>query len=428
MNYARFITNLSAARKPSPIREMTKLLTQGSPSLVFLAGGVPNPGMFPFENMSVSVKGGTTINLEKKDMTAALQYGPTQGYGPLVSQLKDMQQSLHNPPRWSETDLIVTNGSQDGLCKAFEMMVNVNDHVVVQEPAYAGTLAILNPFAPRYIPVRGDADGLIPELLRNSLASKWNQKDSLSSDSDIPKVLYVNPAGANPSGVSIPLERRKEIYQIARDFDLIILEDDPYYFLQFDKERTPSFLSMDVDGRVIRFDSLSKVLSSGIRLGYVTGPKPLLEPIIYHMQVSVLHASSLSQVIVSELLKQWGQQGFLDHADHVKEFYLAQRDAMLQSAKTHLTGLAEWNIPCGGMFLWMKILGVKDTHPMIMQRALKKDVILLPGREFMTDPSKPCPYVRAAFSLATPENIDRGFRNLAELIREELVLIESTGN
>ena len=130
------------------------------------------------------------------------------------------------------------------------------------------------------------------------------------------KVLYVNPAGANPTGVSIPLERRQEIYQIAKDFDLIIFEDDPYYFLQFDEvippqkkhnyfmlkrknslqERTPSFLSIDTDGRVVRFDSLSKVLSSGIRLGYVTGPRALIEPISYHMQVSVLHASSLSQV------------------------------------------------------------------------------------------------------------------------------------
>jgi len=208
---------------------------------------------------------------------------------------------------------------------------------------------------------------------------------------------------------------------------LIIFEDDPYYFLQFEKERTPSFLSIDVDGRVIRFDSLSKILSSGIRLGFVTGPKPLLEPITFHMQVSVLHASSLSQVIVSELFREWGQDGFLEHADRVRDFYLSQREVMLESAKTHLTGLAEWNVPQGGMFLWMKILGLADTHPMIMKRALKKDVILLPGREFMTDPSKPCPYVRAAFSLATPENIDRGFRNLAELIREELILVGSSG-
>ncbi|XP_032780832.2 kynurenine/alpha-aminoadipate aminotransferase, mitochondrial [Daphnia magna] len=422
MNYTRFINGLSAARKPSPIREMTKLLTQGSPDLVFLASGVPNPSMFPFQGASVTLRDGSTIQLEGKTINDALQYGPTQGYGPLLAQLKEMQQKLHSPPCWTNTEVLITNGSQDGLCKAFEMMMNLNDHVIVQEPVYAGTLAILNPYKPQYVPVQCDANGLIPEELRRSLESKWKSEDTQSSKSDVPKVLYVNPAGANPTGVSIPLSRRQEIYQIAKDFDLIIFEDDPYYFLQFDKERTPSFLSLDTDGRVIRFDSLSKVLSSGIRLGYVTGPRELVEPITYHMQVSVLHASSLSQVLVSELLKQWGQEGFLGHVDRVQKFYSQQREIMLKAAETHLTGLAEWNIPQGGMFLWIKCLEVSDTRPMIMDRALKKDVILLPGREFMTDPSQPCPYMRASFSLASPENIDRGFRNLAQLIREEIEL------
>lgn len=401
---------------------MTKLLTQGSPDLVFLASGVPNPSMFPFQGASVTLRDGSTIQLEGKTINDALQYGPTQGYGPLLAQLKEMQQKLHSPPCWTNTEVLITNGSQDGLCKAFEMMMNLNDHVIVQEPVYAGTLAILNPYKPQYVPVQCDANGLIPEELRRSLESKWKSEDTQSSKSDVPKVLYVNPAGANPTGVSIPLSRRQEIYQIAKDFDLIIFEDDPYYFLQFDKERTPSFLSLDTDGRVIRFDSLSKVLSSGIRLGYVTGPRELVEPITYHMQVSVLHASSLSQVLVSELLKQWGQEGFLGHVDRVQKFYSQQREIMLKAAETHLTGLAEWNIPQGGMFLWIKCLEVSDTRPMIMDRALKKDVILLPGREFMTDPSQPCPYMRASFSLASPENIDRGFRNLAQLIREEIEL------
>ncbi|KAI9555460.1 hypothetical protein GHT06_017975 [Daphnia sinensis] len=422
MNYTRFINGLSAARKPSPIREMTKLLTQGSPDLVFLASGVPNPSMFPFQGASINLRDGSTIQLEGKTINDALQYGPTQGYGPLLAQLKEMQQELHSPPCWTNTEVLITNGSQDGLCKAFEMMMNLNDYIIVQEPVYAGTLAILNPYKPQYVPVQCDANGLIPEELRRSLESKWKSEDTQSSKSDVPKVLYVNPAGANPTGVSIPLSRRQEIYQIAKDFDLIIFEDDPYYFLQFDKERTPSFLSLDTDGRVIRFDSLSKVLSSGIRLGYVTGPRELVEPITYHMQVSVLHASSLSQVLVSELLKQWGQEGFLVHVDRVQKFYSQQRGIMLKAAETHLTGLAEWNVPQGGMFLWIKCLGVSDTRPMIMDRALKKDVILLPGREFMTDPSQPCPYMRASFSLASPENIDRGFRNLAQLIREEIEL------
>ncbi|MCL4131115.1 UNVERIFIED_CONTAM: hypothetical protein GTU68_015955, partial [Idotea baltica] len=201
---------------------------------------------------------------------------------------------------------------------------------------------------------------------------------------------------------------------IAQEYDLVILEDDPYYFVQFDdrKNFAPSFLSLDVDGRVLRFDSFSKVLSSGIRLGFVTGPAPLIRAISLHMQASILHASSLSQVMVSELLREWTEEGFLDHTDRLQVFYRERRDCMLAAAEKHLTGLCEWSVPTGGMFLWMKVPGLEDTWDMVMQRGVKKNVILLPGKAFMTDPSKPSNYLRAAFSLATPEKMDLGMEIL----------------
>ena len=124
-----------------------------------------------------------------------------------------------------------------------------------------------------------------------------------------PKIMYINPTGANPTGTVLPLDRRRKIYEIASKFDLLILEDDPYYYLQFTKgNRVPSFYSMDVDGRVLRFDSFSKILSSGLRLGFVTGPKPLIERIMLHMQVSSMHTTSLSQFIANDLLQEWGSK------------------------------------------------------------------------------------------------------------------------
>ena len=124
-----------------------------------------------------------------------------------------------------------------------------------------------------------------------------------------PKIMYINPTGANPTGTVLPLDRRRKIYEIASKYDLLILEDDPYYYLQFTKgNRVPSFYSMDVDGRVLRFDSFSKILSSGLRLGFVTGPKPLIERIMLHMQVSSMHTTSLSQFIAKDLLQEWGSK------------------------------------------------------------------------------------------------------------------------
>ncbi|XP_042218767.1 kynurenine/alpha-aminoadipate aminotransferase, mitochondrial-like [Homarus americanus] len=267
---------------------------------------------------------------------------------------------------------------------------------------------------------------MIPESLKATL-SKWKPEDVRDAEEGIPKVLYINPNACNPTGVSFTEERRREIYKIASDYNLIILEDDPYYFVQFGdmKDFPPSFLSMDVDGRVLRFDSFSKVLSSGLRVGYVTGPKPLIQRIVLHEQVSILHASSMSQVLVSELLQMWGEEGFFKHTQAVQDFYLKQRDAMIEAAQKHLTGLCEWAVPTGGMFLWLKVPKVPDTWDMIMERALQKNVILVPGKAFMCDPSLPCNYMRAAFSVVTPEMMDRGLECLAELIREEIDLQET---
>jgi len=150
--------------------------------------------------------------------------------------------------------------------------------------------------------------------------------------------MYVNPTGANPTGKIYSLERKKRIYELCCLKDILILEDDPYFYMQFSDHRVPSFFSMDVEGRVLRMDSLSKILSSGIRLGFISGPKPLVERIMLHMQVSVVHASSLSQVITSELLGAWQEEGFFKHLDNVRDFYRKRRDVMVAAADKHLKG------------------------------------------------------------------------------------------
>ena len=174
---------------------------------------------------------------------------------------------------------------------------------------------------------------------------------------------------------------------------------------------------MDTDGRVLRFDSLSKILSAGIRIGWVTGPKPLVERIVLHSQVTSLHTSGVSQVMVYALLEKWGIQGFLDHVDRVSEFYKSKKDAFIQSAEKHLTGLAEWNEPNAGMFVWLKLLGTDDSAQLIQEKAMEKKVLMVPGFEFFPIERK-TPYVRAAYSTASPEDIDVALARLAELLKE----------
>jgi kynurenine/2-aminoadipate aminotransferase len=401
---------------------MTRILAAAPPEMIPLSGGFPNPEMFPFKNLTISVENGSPINLSGKALQSALQYLPTNGHPALLQQLKDLQVSVHKPApdTWANTDIVVTSGSQDGLSKALEMLLDQGSSVLVEDFVYSGTLSIINPYKPVYHTIQSDHQGMIPASLRQVLA-RWTPGEE---SSHVPKFLYINPTGANPTGTVLPLERRQEIYRLCCEYNLLLLEDDPYYYLQFEEKqlRPPSFFSMDTEGRVLRFDSFSKILSSGIRLGFVTGPKPLIERIVLHMQVSVLHASSLSQVITTNLLDQWGHEGFFSHIDNVEKFYKHRRDKMAEAADKHLKGLCEYSIPLGGMFLWMKVPGLTSTWDMIMERGLKKNIMLMPGKAFQPDLDKPCPYLRAAFSIAPEEKFEPAMERLAGLIREELLI------
>ncbi|XP_045853119.1 kynurenine/alpha-aminoadipate aminotransferase, mitochondrial [Meles meles] len=425
MNYTRFLTATSAARMPSAIRVATEVRIKSLKSVISLATGSPNPNTFPFKTAVITIKNGKPIQFDEEMMKRALQYSQSAGIPELLSWLKQLQIKLHNPPTISyptsqgQMDICITAGSQDGLCKVFEMIINPGDNVLLNEPIYSGTLQALKPLGCNIINVASDEYGIIPDSLREVL-SKWKPEESKNPKKNTPKFLYTVPNGNNPTGNSLTANRKKEIYELARKYDFLIIEDDPYYFLQFSKSWAPSFLSMDIDGRVIRTDSFSKVLSSGLRIGFITGPKPLIERVVFHTQVSAMHASTFTQLLISQLLHQWGEEGFLAHVERVADFYMKQKDALVASANKWLSGLAEWNVPTAGMFLWVKIKGISDAKQLIEEKAIKKEILMLPGNIFFVDCSAPSPYFRVSFSLASPEEMDVAFQRLAQLIKESL--------
>ncbi|TPX65016.1 hypothetical protein CcCBS67573_g08246 [Chytriomyces confervae] len=407
MDYQAFIAPLSKRRQPSAIRSLMPLMAQ--PGMISLGGGNPHPGTFPFVGMSIQLRSGETLTLDEQEVATGLQYSPTNGLPRLVDWLRKLQTTEHKPP--VEFDVCVGNGSQDVLTKAFDMLLTSEDTLLCESPAYVGSLSFLRPLGCKFAEVSSDAEGLQPKELERVLA-EW--KDSATR----PRVLYSVPIGGNPTGCSTTLERKKEIYEIARKYNLLIMEDDPYYYLQFGETRTPSYFSMDVDGRVLRFDSFSKILSAGVRVGWVTGPKPLIERITLHSQASILHASGMSQLMVQKVLEHWGIEGFLKHTDAVSGFYKSKSQFFIECAKKHLTGLAEWVEPNAGMFVWIKLSGISDSSSLIKMKAVEKKVLLVPGFEFFPNP-KVTPYVRASFSTATYEEIDLALARLADLIRSE---------
>jgi kynurenine/2-aminoadipate aminotransferase len=391
--------------------------------MISLGGGMPNFSTFPFKRFTAELADGTMLEIsDKAQMEECLQYSPTGGLPRLVKHLQALQLQEHNPPS-GQAKLCVTTGCQDALSKAFDMLLDVGDSILVENPTYSGSLAYLKPLGAKLVGVPTQAGCLDSKALRRIL-TEW----SVTTDGAMPKVLYTIPTGSNPSGGSLSEAQKAEIYAVAQEFDLIILEDDPYHFLQFLKQgesRTRSFFSMDVDGRVIRFDSFSKLLSSGMRVGFATGPTPLIERLELHSQSTVLHSAGLPQALVASLFDHWAAEndgnsyiGFVKHVHGIAEFYRERSDFFFECAAKHLTGLATWTPPRAGMFAWFKLLGVKDSWPLIKEKAVSKKVILVPGQSFTVPDTEPSPYVRAAFSTASFEDMEEALRRFAEVLRE----------
>jgi kynurenine/2-aminoadipate aminotransferase len=440
-DYASYFTPLSAARRPSPIRALQPLTSL--PGMISLAGGMPNPKLFPVSGIAFTLNDSTRLELPRSDVVGALQYSPTPGLPELVDRLTRMQVGEHKPPR--DVAVTVTPGSQDGLAKLFDALVTSEDTLLIEAPTYSGSLALVEPIGCRLAAVPTDEGGLRPEALA-AMLDGWDAR----AQGRKPRVLLTIPTGGNPTGASLSLERKRALYAVARAHDLLIIEDSPYYYLSYAPTREASLLSMDTDGRVVRTDSFSKILSAGIRVGFLTGPPAIIERVNLHNQASIMHCSGLSQAMVLALLRHWrageaagaGAGGgaasapssggsalgaaFEAHLASVRAFYSAQCDAFLAAADRHLranadgTGelLAEFGRPSAGMFIWMKLRGVEDSFSLITKEAAAAKVLLVPGAAFLPGcGTAKTPYVRAAFSTASFDEMATALERLGGLLR-----------
>ncbi|KAN0023297.1 hypothetical protein ACTFIU_011467 [Dictyostelium citrinum] len=435
-DYSYFLSKRGKLKEASPIRSLFQY--SGLPGMISLGGGLPNASTFPFKSINIELKDGSKLEIEGSDLEEAFQYSPTPGLPRLHKAFKDLQIRQHNlcspDEPGKEWNLIISNGSQESLANAFEVLIDDNDSIIAENPTYSGTLSILKPLSLNICGIETDKYGMIPEKLEK-LLSEWDHTGKFK----FPRVIYLIPCGQNPSGTTMNHQRKVDIYSICSRYNLLIIEDDPYYYLQFESSENKdnqsesksmdgasslnlgeSFLSMDVDGRVLRFDSLSKILSSGLRIGFVTGNKQLLEKINFHQQSTTLHSSGLSQAVVLSLLNKWGVEKWNQHISSIQRFYLEKRNQMIESIDRHLKGLVEFNIPSAGMFIWFKLLGVEDSKALIFKKAVEKKVLLVPGISFSTDPTKPSQFVRACFSTASKEQMDEAIKRFAELLNEEL--------
>ncbi|KIP06241.1 hypothetical protein PHLGIDRAFT_24665 [Phlebiopsis gigantea 11061_1 CR5-6] len=376
-----------------------------TPGMLSLLAGKPHASTFPITSLNFTVRdpagcgADTHIALTKEELDTGLQYNLTVGLPAFLEWLYGLQTRAHGRDKGEGWTITSGNGSQDLIYKAVTALVNPGDSVLIEAPVYAC--------------VSMDSKGIDSASLRVLLES-W------PSGKPKPKVLYTVPYGANPSGATATLERRLEVLELARDHDFFILEDDPYHYLYYGSSpRPPSYFALEKDqpeaGRVVRFDSLSKVLASGLRLGFVSAPTPIVAAINAHTDISNLQPNSLAQVLALAVLTRWGYDGFFAHTARVSAFYRAKRDVFELAMRRHLDGLAEWTPPEAGMFYWFKLLTGDgedgDSNEVIRTTAFERGVLALPGAVFYPSRAKSA-YVRASFSQLGEEDVDEALRRL----------------
>ncbi|KAG8889446.1 hypothetical protein FRB98_004342 [Tulasnella sp. 332] len=432
--YTPYLSTLARERTPNGIRGLFPL--ELLPNMLSLLAGKPAPQTFPITSLSFTVRSpeSTTehpvsdipVSVSGEALDEALQYSATRGIPSFVGWVERLQERFHGrSPKGEGWSVSIGSGSQDLLYKAFHVLLNPGDSIFVEAPVYSGVLPILHSLHAEMIEIPTDAHGVRSSDLRTMLED-W------PVGKPIPRTMYTVPYGCNPTGTTATLERRVELLALARKYDFLILEDDPYFYLYYgDAERPASYFHLEAQdpsepvGHVLRFDSLSKILSAGMRLGFVCGPEPIIDAIMLHTSSANLQVSSTTQAIGFALLETLGYDGFERHTQGVSQYYRERRDVFEKAMRRHFgDGLAEWATPEAGMFVWFK-LNLRssngseegDSNALIAQRAVAKGVLAIPGTSFFPN-GRTSAYVRASFSTIALDDVDEALRRLAEVVRE----------
>ncbi|KAM0548846.1 hypothetical protein ACHAPJ_009702 [Fusarium lateritium] len=302
------------------------------------------------------------------DLAIALNYGYTAGSPQTLRFITEHIEMVHNPP-YQDWECCMTCGTTSALEVALRIFCNPGETILIESHAYSGTLACARAQEIRLQSVKLDEYGLVPGDLDKALTN-WDLTKGPK-----PYVLYVIPTGQNPTGTTQPLERRRQIYELAEKHDLYILEDDPYYFLQLEDNAShslsfpisnldgyldslpKSYLSLDVSGRVLRMDSTSKILAPGLRAGWITASSAVVDKFISFSEVGALHPSGPTQVMLYKLLDQtWGHDGFIRWLMNLSAQYRRRRDILIAGCHKYLpSGVCTWTTPESGMFVWVKV-------------------------------------------------------------------------
>lgn len=379
----------------SQIRQFFALTER--PEVISFAGGFPGNDFFPSEDIAQ-----TLAQLVREESQQSLQYGPTEGSYEL-RKLIAKKMTLEGAS--CEVDnLMIIDGSQQGLDFLGRILVNEEEPVLVEEPAYIGGMSAIKSYGGAACGIEMDNEGPLPEKMITRIKQ-------LISEGKKPKVFYTVPNFQNPTGTTTSLKRRLEILKIASHYNLLIIEDNPYGPLCYEGEVPPSYFSLDTEDRVIYLGSFSKILIPGIRIGWIAASKELIEKVSMVKQTADLCSSTLGQQLACCL----SRDSYIDmHTRKLTELYRKKRDAMIKSMDRYFPPNIEYNKPKGGFFIWVTFPDHYPDSNKLLQLALYKNVAFVHGEGFFSNGGGK-KSARFSFSQPSLEEIKKGIKILGEL-------------
>jgi len=373
------------------IREILKITQR--PEIISFAGGLPSPATFPVDVMKAAYD-----KVLSETGKVALQYGPTDGYGPLREWIANSLSTEGS--RILPEQILMTSGSQQALDLLGKVLIDEGSRVLVETPSYLGALQAFSVYRPEFKSVDTDEHGLVPS--------------SIAAVAEGARLLYSLPNFQNPTGRTLSIERRQELVETCARLGVPLIEDDPYGALSYRGEPMPKMVAMNPDG-VIYMGSFSKVLTPGIRLGYVCAPLPLVRRLELAKQAADLHTAQLTQMVVHEVVKD----GFLDqHIPTIRKLYGDQCQVMLDAMAEHFPASVTWTRPEGGMFIWVTLPKSIDAMKLLDQ-SLAARVAFVPGAPFYANEPE-TNTLRLSFVTVPPERIREGIAILGKLIKDML--------
>lgn len=382
--------------KASAIREILKFTND--PGVISFAAGNPAPEAFPTKKIAeISAK------LLADEPVLALQYNLTEGYTPLRDTVKEWM-GRKNCFNSSMDELIITSGGQQANELSCKVLLNEGDTLLTESPSFVGSLNAFKSYNVNLVGIDRDEDGINLEKLENIL----------KNDKKV-KLIYLIPNFHNPTGLTMSLEKRKAVYELACKYDFIILEDDPYGELRFAGDNIPAIKSLDTEGRVIYSSTFSKIVSSGFRTGFVSAPAPIIQKIVVCKQVADVHSNIWAQVVCQRFLASVNMD---EHFEKLRSIYRSKCDLMCSYIDNGFDKSVTYKKPEGGLFVWCNLPDSVDMQEFCKRAVEEYKVAVVPGNAFCINDTDKSNSFRLNFSTPTNEHISKGMEILAEMTRK----------